>query len=106
MGGLKVSKNCLHLHPKSLNPCFGGRCGGTRTTECEGLRERSLNPCFGGRCGGTGIPTHPMFSNVEVLILVLVEDVGGQNTLKFVESLTVEQVLILVLVEDVGGRSC
>ena len=46
-----------------------------------------------------GIPTHPMFS---VLILVLVEDVGGPTGEFWL--LHDAKVLILVLVEDVGGR--
>ena len=37
-----------------------------------------------------------------VLILVLVEDVGGRNLTLF--CICINRVLILVLVEDVGGR--
>ena len=41
-------------HP-GLNPCFGGRCGGTSIIKLltEKLIAKRLNPCFGGRCGGT-----------------------------------------------------
>ena len=36
-----------------------------------------LNPCFGGRCGGTMVTLNNLNNFAVVLILVLVEDVGG-----------------------------
>ena len=49
-----------------LNPCFGGRCGGTGAVASAGIPEHpSLNPCFGGRCGGTGRGMRDMQSKDE-----------------------------------------
>ena len=62
-----------------LNPCFGGRCGGTLVKKnADGKCFFSgLNPCFGGRCGGTRDLRLHKQQKLAVLILVLVEDVGG-----------------------------
>ena len=51
-------------------------------------RFESLNPCFGGRCGGTQLIMNDNSVIIRVLILVLVEDVGGRE---FLRTLTVEQ---------------
>ena len=61
-----------------LNPCFDGRCGGTTLQGSSGSSTMRLNPCFGGRCRGAPCKALPKREVLLVLILVLVEDVGGQ----------------------------
>ena len=62
-----------------------------------------LNPCLGGRCGGTCVLRPQRHERGCVLILVLVEDVGGRPK-RGRAGVASAFVLILVLVEDVGGH--
>ena len=55
-GDTALNKATSGKERRRLNPCFGGRCGGTRANATlAALLDSGLNPCFGGRCGGTSI---------------------------------------------------
>ena len=55
VGGQMAGRSEQAYSAMGLNPCFGGRCGGTESPHWEVVLYiwNSLNPCFGGRCGGT-----------------------------------------------------